>query len=84
MQKQERLTPHSAERFHRGDPEGRLADQSTVGTELSGNLVKGGGGIGMMDTNWACFDLFLRKGGAQVEDHLTAFILFIYFLPDCL
>lgn len=43
MQKQERLTPHSPECFHSGDPEGRLADQSTVGTELSGNLFKGGG-----------------------------------------
>ena len=39
----ERLTPHSPECFHSGDPEGRLADQSTVGTELSGNLFKGGG-----------------------------------------
>lgn len=29
----------------------------------------------MTDTNWACFDLLLRKGGAQVENHPTTFEL---------
>lgn len=32
-------------------------------------------GIGIMDTNWARFDPFLRKRGAQVEHHPTAFEL---------
>lgn len=34
------LTPHShRECFHRQDPEGHLADQSTVGTDLSEEFI---------------------------------------------
>ena len=61
--------------FPRGYPAGRLADQSTVGTDLAGNLLRVGDGDRHDGYKLGLFWPVPQERGAQVQSHPTAFEL---------